>query len=81
MPHGLDLLLLLLVPLQVLHPGSLAHLCSPLGQVCGASLDPVSWVAHLPREVLESGAGEEVALGQVEEGVGQADVLPLLSRC
>ena len=79
MPHGLDLLLLLLVPLQVLHPGSLAHLCSPLGQVCGASLDPCQLSYHLPREVLESGAGEEVALGQVKEGVGQADVLPLLS--
>ena len=67
MPHGLDLHL---VPLPGLHPGSLAHLCSPLGQVCGASLDPVSWVAHLPREVLESGAGEEVALCQDEEVVG-----------
>ena len=47
----------------------------------GPVLILVSWVEVLPREVLESGAGEEVALGQDEEGVGLADGLPLLSRC
>jgi len=74
-PHGLDLQLLLLASTQV------AQLISAVlwVRVSGASLDPVSWVAHLPREVLEPGTGEEVALGQVEEGAGQADVLPLCS--
>ena len=79
MPHGLDLILLLLVLLLGLHPGDLAHLCSPLGQICGASLNPCQLGCPPAREVLESGAVVELALGQDEEGVGLADGLPLLS--